>query len=790
MSGHLLSFGATGWLAWRDALLRTTGFPVAGLELLSTPDAAKAVDAYLAGGLSEEELDGPLTQATADGAEAASRLAADPLLREAVTWQNRGVMVALDRLVRQGPQVRHNSDRRQTEEVLARYWQRYCAKNETVGFFGPVCWGVLAPDAEDALWAEPGAGLVRHRRVFFEHWALQAFADAVAADPAVRAAFPPRLQPQLAVEGRRVHGPAGRVVEIGALESSLVGRCDGRTAASGIAAAMLAEPASPLRRAGDVYLMLERLVQRGVLHWDANLPMSLDAERVLRDRLPAGPATERFDRLCALRDEVAGAAGDAERLAVALAAQDAEFTAQTGLAPRHRAGQTYAGRTLCHEETTRDLDFAIGAAPLAALAEPLAPLLQAARWLTVELAAAYRAGLRELYDELRTDEDRVRLSDLWFLAQGILFGPGARPVDAVAAEFTGRWSRLFGLDGLPAGTRRVDLTAAELARRVAEAFPAAAPGWSAGRLHSPDLHLCATDVDAVRAGDFFWVLGELHAAWATFDAAVLTVMHPDPRRLAGALAADLGGAGVRPLLPADWPRHTGRVSHSLGSPADLQLGVAPAPGADPDRLVPAAAMRVHERHGELVAVAPDGRRWPLVEVFSSLVSRHAVDAFKLVAAGRHTPRITIDRLVVCRETWRTSTAELAAPLAARGLRGRFVQARRWRADAGLPERVYFKIGTETKPCYLDFSSPLLVSAALAMLRSAHGSHGDTAVVVSEMLPGPEHAWVPDAAGRRYLSELRLHLVDPARVDPAGVDPARVDPARVDPARVDPAAVVL
>jgi len=29
-----------------------------------------------------------------------------------------------------------------------------------------------------------------------------------------------------------------------------------------------------------------------------------------------------------------------------------------------------------------------------------------------------------------------------------------------------------------------------------------------------------------------------------------------------------------------------------------------------------------------------------------------------------------------------------------------------------------------------------------------------------MLPTPEQAWVPDAAGRRYFSELRLHVVDP------------------------------
>jgi hypothetical protein len=34
------------------------------------------------------------------------------------------------------------------------------------------------------------------------------------------------------------------------------------------------------------------------------------------------------------------------------------------------------------------------------------------------------------------------------------------------------------------------------------------------------------------------------------------------------------------------------------------------------------------------------------------------------------------------------------------------------------------------------------------------------VTITELLPTPEQAWVPDAAGRRYYSELRLHVRDP------------------------------
>jgi hypothetical protein len=767
-----MPFGDGGWQVWRDVLLRTPGFPVDGLELLRTPEAAAVVDAHLAGASdppadpvgvpTAAELEAALAEATAAGAMASSALAADPLLREAITWQNRRALVTLDHLAREGADVPHNSDRRQREEALARYWQRYCAKNETVGFFGPVCWGTV-DETTEGLHAAPGPGLVRERRVFLEHWALTAVAEALAvADDTVRAAFPPRPQPQLTVTGRQVLGPAGRIVELTAAEAALVSRCDGVTPAADVVAAAAAEPGSPLRSAADGYLLLERLVARDVLHWDANLPMTLGAEDALRAVLPPGPARRRFERLCELRDEVAHCAGDAERLGKALAALEAEFVELTGQDAHRRGGQVYAGRTLCHEETARDLDLRLGTDVLDSLSRPLTALLPAARWLTVELATAYGDGLRRLYRDL-ADEGPVSLADVWFLAQGMLFGPGERPADTVAAEFTRRWARLFDLDALAPGTRSLHLDAAELARRVAEVFPAGTPGWSAGRLHSPDLHLCAADLDAVRAGEHFWVLGELHAAWATFDCSALTVMHPDASRLVEALAHDVGPRRVWPLWPVDRPRHSGRLSNGLGSPGDVQLGFTAATGADPARLLPSTAVRVHEVDGSVVATAPDGRSWPLLEMFSALVSIHAVDTFKLVAAREHTPRITIDRLVVCRESWRTDTDDplLAPLLRAKGLAARFVAARRWRASAGLPERVYVRVGGETKPVYLDFASPLFVSALCVTLRSAHSRRGATSVVVSEMLPGPEHAWVPDAAGRRYLSELRLHLVDPA-----------------------------
>ncbi|PZF95302.1 thioesterase domain-containing protein [Micromonospora deserti] len=761
---HRVPLGDTGWSVWRDAILRTTGFPAEGLTMLAAPQAAAAADELLATGAGAEQFDKEFAEAATAAGRRLTELAGDPLLREAITWQNRGALVALDGLSRGGPDPARNVRRRDRERALLKYWQRYCGKNETVGFFGPSCWVTLDPRRPETAEVRPGPGLTRRRWVWFESWALSAYAERIGQDLAVRRWWAPMLCPQLSLADRVVRRPGRPPLPLTPVEAALLAAADGRRPAHDL----VTDPAIGLRRPEDGYALLDRLVERELITWDAVLPVSPAAEDALRERIAAigdEPARQAaragFDRLCAARDAVAGAAGDPDRLRAALDTLDATFTELTGQPPRRREGQMYAGRTLCYEDTSRDLDVVFGAPLLDRLAAPLAVLLQAARWLVTALEQAYDAAFRELYDELHAEagDAPVVLSDLWFLTQGLFWGSGERPVDAVAAEFAGRWAGLFGLDAMPAGTTEVRLPVADLATRVAQVFPADRPEWPNARLHSPDLQICAADADALARGDYTVVLGELHAAWASFDCQAFTPSHPDVEGLRDALTEDLGERRLRLLFPTDWPRRTSRVAEALVGPTDRQLAFAPAPGADPDRVLPTVELTVTDEAGRLVVTAPDGQRWSLTEVFSGLLTAHAVDGFKLVAAAPYTPRIVLDDLVVARQTWRTTVGE-SGLAAVTSERGRFLAVRDWRRRLGLPERVYVKFGTETKPCFVDLSSPAFTNMFCAMVRAARTDGGDgTSLVVSEMLPTAEDAWVPDAAGRRYFSELRLHIVD-------------------------------
>jgi hypothetical protein len=149
------------WALWRDFAVRSAGFPVSGLEVFGAGDEGERL----------------------------REVANDPLFREAVAWQNRQALVTqVDAIARAVPQS--GSKRRRREAVVANYWQRYCAKNDMIGFFGPLAWGRIRDDGPAV--ATQSRGLIAQREVHFETWCMDALARQV--DPAIR--VPLRLHPE------------------------------------------------------------------------------------------------------------------------------------------------------------------------------------------------------------------------------------------------------------------------------------------------------------------------------------------------------------------------------------------------------------------------------------------------------------------------------------------------------------------------------------------------------------------------------------------------------------------
>ncbi len=771
LSAHLTDLPGTKWRVWRDGLLRSAGFPVDVLESFAAPDCAEVADAHLDGRADADAFAAAFDRAAAALGRAVYDVSADPRFREAIAWQNPGALNGPAGVLRDGPDAPRNERRRRREEVVAKYAQRYSGKNDTIGFFGPMCWVEVDADAP-LVTGGHGPEITKQRKVFFEWWALVAVAERIARDEEVRPWLIVALQPQLTVAGRRLLMPDRPPVELSPAQAAVLSRCDGRATAREVAAACVADPDSGVRRESDVDLLLRQFVEQDVVRWEFVLPMNLSAESRLCQQVAAigdEPARTRalavLNPLLAARDALA-AETDPEAVPARMSALESVFTELTGQAAHHRDGQTYAGRTLCHLETMRDARFVFGGDVLAALA-PLDPLLRSTRWLTNALTETYRVELTRLHAELAADlgTTEVPLAQLWFLGFGAFFG-NERLADAVVEEFGRRWTKLLGLDSLAPGTERLDLSAAELAAAVDVEFAVAEQDRSTPLLHSPDVHLCAPDAESLARGDFTVVLGELHMATPALNTDFFRVGHPDEDRLLAAMRADFPEGRAELLLPSDWPRLCARNADWMFGQDDVQLGFTAAPGADPDRLLPITALTVvpddsNDGGGALVVRRPDGRTLPLMALFNDFIGIHAFDTWKLAGTDGHTPRVSVDGLVLIRRTWRTTVA--ATNLAeVSGERDRYLAVRRWAREVGLPQRVFVRVSTEIKPCFVDLTSPVYTRILCTLLRSARRTGGDdVAVMVTEMLPTPDQAWLTDSAGRRYCSELRLHVTDPA-----------------------------
>ena len=691
-------------------------------------------------------------------------LCVDPLFRQAVVLQNRNALNhIIESFSHENDGPRSGSKTKQHEELIANYLQRYCLKNDTVGFFGPVGWARLDAGVE-GLTCKPGPDLVSTSSIYFENWGIEALAERLAQDTRLLPWIAPRLLPFFRVEENKLYLPAGNPTPIPPIYATILNKCNGEKTARQIALEVLQTTGSGLSSETQVYAILKQMCAGKVLSWKFELPYTRHPERWLRTLLeriePAdlrAPAIKALDELEQMRDNVNCAVGDPLELEEALGRLDTAFTEVTSHQPTRAAGVMYASRTLTYQDCIRDVDVRIGADVLEAMSEPLSLILTACRWFSYQVAVVYQSLFDKLYRELTNNGKNKSCTFLEFgtRAYPILYDTSNDLLDKVTADFRERWAEVVKASGQE---RRVQFRAEELKEKVERLFSAPGPGWELARYHSPDIMIAASDAEAISQGDCFFVLGELHLATNTCRGSFMVGQHPFPHELHEAIERDLPNDMLLAVPPRNWPRLTNRTALAL-LPAKVHYleawpdNIADAPRS---RVIPVSDLIVEDSTDGLILRTRDRRlSFELIEAFGDLLSAMAVDTMKFVHCGQHTSRITIDRLVVSRECWSIDSSELDF-VAEEDEDERYLKVRRWASEHGFPRRVFVKITSETKPFYVDFHSPVYVGILVRMLRRAR-THAtmNKQVLISEMLPTPDQVWLRDSFQNSYTSELRI-----------------------------------
>jgi amino acid adenylation domain-containing protein len=763
------------WALWRTVCLRAAGFPVHLLAGLGDAALAGAADAVVAARAApgrgkleraEADYDAEFPAAVERLGAALHQAAALPMLREAVAWQNRHALTTgVDVLERRaGGPARRNTKHRQHEALVASYLQRYCAKNDTIGFFGPVSWSQIDEGSGIRVTPAGPAGSIAARITYLEGWAVRAImAEHVAA---LRPWLVPRRMPFLDVDGSRLRLPLAPPAALTATEAAVMRACDGVRDAGEVAAVVLADPATGAHDVAEVFAVLERLSERHRLAWQVDIaPQDIRPERAaaaalsrVTDQSVRETAEAALRELTVARDELAAAAGDAQQVASAMASLEETFTRLAGVSPTRRAGAPYAGRTLAYEECRRGGQVRLGAGTLDGMRAALALALDSARWFVAECGERYERHFDRVYRQRAAaiGSDVVPFADFWLLANDALFDGPPGLIESAVRELRQRWWQVLQA---PPGPRRVRRRAAELTERVATAFPARPRPWPTAAHHSPDLMIAGAD--AAEGGPFTWVLGELHPSVVTVRFASWLEFHDDQDAVRADLRHDLGGPAVFLAETAEEGGPCSRLSNALTSPGDLRLVFAhDSCGYDPastltvgecDLIGSRAGLRVRRRDGTF--------ELSLLEVVGDLLSAQIAHAFRLTPPGGHAPRVTVDDLVVSRETWTLAAAEPAFA-GTTDERARYLEARSWAEAHGLPRHVFLRCTGERKPIYADLTSLASIDLmSRALRRSRREAGAGATMTVTEMLPDPDHAWLTDAEGRRYSAELRMVAVD-------------------------------
>lgn len=636
---------------------------------------------------------------------------------------------------------------RARERHLLLYLQRICGKNDTLSEFGPHGWGKIDPQGEGiALRPEPG---IARREVFLERWTAHGLAAAVNADPETAAEIAPRLNSLGRIEEDVfVFSDTGQHVALDPQTRALLDCCDGEHRAWSLGA--------PER--------LRRLAQEEIAQSQIQVPaLEPHAFSAVLDEMShwrTGPLrTHWLERAQAIAD-LASEFGRTTDPEVRSRIMDEVGQRLETLGTYKDANRfLYSATNPIGEECFRETNLAVGEKMIAEVTTEAAPWIDLWRDSYAFVAGRVAAGLRGILQQAPLQNGALALPNfLRRCAEAKLPLSGAGMVALAHLAFREVKEAFRERMQAGAGERASQLSAADC-HFVRQNF--VYEKFDECTYPAADLQLAASSVEAVRQGDYQWILAELHPPVALLHHGFYWSC-PDKPALGEALERTLCG---KPYLyygyfAADFtattavrldalPRSVKFVApeRSIGNwetfrPADTEVFIDETGDV---------GVRIRDSHRYLGSFA---RGWVIPLGFHPF-------SFSL---GEHTPRLLCGNIVVQREAWTISLEELGKADFTGVSRDLVLAVERLRAARNLPRHVYIRpteqslrrAGVEardkdTKPVFIDLESYLFLEIFHRWLVKA----GE--LEVTEMLPAPDQLLWQEADGRRSF-EIRTQIV--------------------------------
>jgi len=666
----------------------------------------------------------------------ASPVVRDSLLRDLRSYPADGAQLS----------PRRNASRK-TEQSLLLYLQRIAAKNDTFSEFGPGGWGTVSSIGGVALAPDT---IPRQRDVFFERWVAQALVRVINSDHEAIGDLPLRPNPNGRLEGdaflilntsERIHLTPDQLTIV---QNYSAGKRAGHEADS-IIAELVAKDV--IRRGLEVPALEPHAVTRlieDVNQW---------RESEVRDRW-----LERLQAFENIRLRF-GRTFDPDERGHLLDRITSELDL-LGAARKSAQRFLYSANNPIGEECFRECRFELAESLSDEIATEAAPWIDLWRDSYAFIASRVASGLRRVFDRAAGGQPAMPMPAFLRACEEArlpLTGPGLVALAVMA--FQEVKAALRERLAPHADKEEYDLTLADC-HVVRHKFEY--PKFDEYTYPSADLQLSAKSIAAVTAGDYEWIVSELHPPVALLHHGVYWNC-PDKARLNEAFAQSAGG---KPnfhfgFFAADFTAHTAvRLFDAL---PDFSYFVAPQRANKGWQTVEPghAEVFVDDSSGDVCA-RERGTGKHLGSFARNWVIPLGFHPFQF-GLGRHTPRLRCGRAIVQRQSWTVIREDLPGDFAGISS-GLVVAVDRLRTERKLPRYVYIRptelalrrSGAEgrdkdTKPVFIDLESYLFQEIFYRWLVKA----GE--LEVTEMLPDPDHLLWQESDGRRTF-ELRTLIV--------------------------------
>lgn len=637
------------------------------------------------------------------------------------------------------------------ERHVLLYLQRVCAKNDTFSAFGPEGWGTI-DEAIDGLRLRPAPGIAK-RETFLERWTAHGAAAAMNADPEIRAELSPRLHPNGRIEGDQfIFTDSGQSTPLDSETIALVNRCDGKT---------------PAHSLGVEIEELSQLAQRKMIRWEVEVPAVVPHafDVLVSDVLlwREGPARTRWldllEPIAALPQKFAETEETDSRIEI-IDEANRRFE-QLGAARKTADRFLYSAGNPIGEECFRECGFSIGDKLIDEVATDAAPWIDLWRDTYAFVASRVAAGLRILFQTAPVQDGAVSLPGFLTHCEMQKMPLTSHGIVALAH---------VAFQEVKAAFRQ------EVNERAAHAAVALSEHdchfvrrnftyekFDEYTYPSADLQISATCAAEVAAGNYEWIVSELHPPVALLHHCFYWSC-PDRGQLSRALASTTCG---RPafhygFFAADFTAHT--AVRWIDALPKLMNFVAPQRGESHWNIVPPAEAEVYvdEQTGDVCARKRGSREY-LGSFARSWIIPLGFHPFHFGGLP-HTPRLRCGRVIVQRRSWTVGQNELAVGNYKGVSRDLVLAIERLRAEKDWPRYIYIRpteqalrrSGAEgrdkdTKPVFIDLESYLSLEIFYRWLTKS----GE--LEITEMLPDPDHLLWQEADGRRTF-ELRTQIV--------------------------------